>query len=288
MATVREGAEQVSNALTIYTDVQTYRDSFAAVLPSHLQGTADTYVRLATSLLRSNTYLAKVAQQNPQSALRALLKGASLGLTPGETFDLIPFGGRNPAVVGAVRYTGLIELMFRAGAVNAVKAEIIYEKDSFNYQPGMARPLHVVDWFADRGPMIGAYAYADMKGGGTSQVVVMNRAQIERIRDGSPSWRYEDKRKDSPWTTWPDRMWLKTVIHQLRKWVPISTEYITAQVEAAERGRARAAADGLDKDVSPLENEDPDLAANPAVQDAEVESETDWSPDPDVGANDDT
>jgi recombination protein RecT len=287
MGTVRDGAEQVSNAVAIYTQVKDYRDSFAAVLPTHMRDTADTYVRLASSLIRSDRRLAQVAQQNPQSALRALLKGASYGLVPGETFDLIAFGGKNPAVVGVVRYTGVIDLMHRAGAITAVKAEIIHERDTFQFEPAWAHPIHRVDWFSDRGPMIGAYAYAEMKGGGTSRVVVMNRAEIEKIRDGSPGWRYEDQRKNSPWTLWPDRMWLKTVVHQLRKWVPTSTEYITAQVEAAERGRARAAADGLTEGVSPLENEDPDLTQDGTME-AEVESETEWTPDPDVGANDPT
>lgn len=286
MATVRDSAEQVGNAVAIYTQVKEYRDAFAAVLPTHMRDTADTYVRLASSLIKSDRRLAQVAQQNPQSALRALLKGASYGLVPGETFDLIAFGGKAPAVVGVVRYTGVIDLMHRAGAITAVKAEIVYGGDVFDFTPDMARPVHRIDWFGEgRGPMIGAYAYAEMKGGGTSKVVVMTRAEIEKIRDGSPGWRYEDQRKNSPWTLWPDRMWLKTVVHQLRKWVPTSTEYITAQVEAAERGRARAAAEGLSDNVSPLESEDPDLGSD-GITDAEVESETDWTPDPDVGAND--
>lgn len=288
MGTVREGAGEVDDAVEIYSEVKRYRDDFAAVLPTHLRETADTYVRLASSLIRSNAYLGRVARANPQSALRALLKGASYGLMPGETFDLIAFGGQNPAVVGMVRYTGVIELMHRSGIIDAVKAEIVYENDEFEYTPDMKRPVHKIQWFGDvatRGDMIGAYAYAEMKGGGVSRVVVMSRAEIEQIRDGAPSWRDERKRAQSPWSTWPDRMWLKTVVHQLRKWVPTSTEYITAQVEAAERGRARAHASGLTEGFTPVENEDGDLF-DPETG-AKIEEADVVDPD-DVSANDDT
>ena len=90
----------------------------------------------------------------------------------------------------------------------------------------MDRPRHKPDWFADRGPMIGEYADADLRDGDTSQVIVMNKAQIEEIRAVSKT----AKDKDSPWNRWPDRMWKKTVIRQLAKFVPTSAEYRREQL----------------------------------------------------------
>lgn len=198
--------------------VAKYRTDFATVLPSHVN--ADQWVRVAQGIMRRNPTLAKVAQKNPGSFLSAMLDCARLGLEPGDTYHLVPFGNE---VVGIPDYTGEIELMYRAGEVVSVTAEVVRANDTFEWVPGeMERPHHRVDWFAaDRGELVGAYAYATMRSGATSRVVVMSRADIEKVKAVSKT----ASRSDSPWKQWEDRMWLKTVCHQLRKWVPTSAEY---------------------------------------------------------------
>lgn len=209
--------------------VEQYRNDFALVLPSHIK--ADQWVRVAQGLLRRNRQLARVAQQNPGSFLSAMLRCAHLGLEPGDTFHLVPFGSE---IVGITDYTGEIELIYRAGEVATITAEIVRQGDVFIWQAGaldtqqpprwpgpMERPYHEVDWFGKRGDMIGAYAYAVMRSGAISRVVVMNRDQIDEVKAVSKT----AKKADSPWQQWPDRMWLKTVVKQLAKWVPSSAEY---------------------------------------------------------------
>lgn len=93
----------------------------------------------------------------------------------------------------------------------------------------MDRPEHRPDWFGDRGQMIGAYAYAVMKDGSTSQVVIRSKAEIEKVRAVSKT----AKSSDSPWNAWPDRMWKKTVVRELTKFVPTSSEYRREQLRAA-------------------------------------------------------
>lgn len=205
-----------------------YRADFATVLPSHLP--ADQWVRLTAGVLRRNPQLARVAQHNPGSFLAAALNAARLGLVIGDTYHLIPFGNE---IVGIADYTGLIELVYRAGAVASVKCEVVYSNDVFEYEPGvMDRPIHRPDWFGDRGQMLGAYAYAVLKDGSTSQVVVRSAREIAQVQAVSRS----SKAKDSPWTVWPDRMWRKTVLRELTKFVPSSAEY------RQEAARADAAA----------------------------------------------
>ncbi len=119
-------------------------------------------------------------------------------------------------------YTGEIELIYRAGAVSSVQAEIVYANDRFTYRPGVtARPILDADWFTDRGEMIGVYAYAEMTDGKPSRAVLLDRAQIEKIKAQSKS----GNAADSPWQKWPESMWLKSGVRQLRKWVPSSAEY---------------------------------------------------------------
>lgn len=197
--------------------VAQYKDDFALVLPSHVK--PEQWVRVAQGLLRRDKALAKVAQNNPGSFLSAMLRCAHLGLEPGDTFHLVAFGNE---IVGITDYTGEIELIYRAGEVASIKAEVVYSNDDFRYVPGeMDRPVHKPDWFAPRGDMVGVYAYAVMKSGAVSRVVVMNKGEVEKVKAVSKT----AKQSSSPWNQWPDRMWLKTVVKQLAKWVPSSAEY---------------------------------------------------------------
>lgn len=216
----------------------TYKQDFATVLPSHLP--VDKWVRVAQGLLRRDEKLAAAAARNVGSFMAAMLECARLGLEPGDTFHLVPMGNE---ILGIEDYTGVIELIYRAGAVAAVKAEVVRANDVFDYSPDMERPIHKVEWFGDRGDMIGAYAYAIFKDGATSRVVVMNRAEIEKVRDVNPM--NKSKRADSPWVKWEDRQWLKTVVKQLSKWVPSSPEYLTQTLKAAAAAEQVAATPGL-------------------------------------------
>jgi recombination protein RecT len=220
--TVTQAVAQRDNSPSALID--RYQADFATVLPTHIK--SDQWIRLTRGILRRDEKLAAVAKRNPGSFLAAVLDCARLGLEPGVTYHLVPFGGE---IVGIVDYTGEIELIYRAGAVSSVKAEIVHANDTFEFDPSMPRPHHVIDWFGgDRGAMIGVYAYAEMKDGGTSRVVVMNRAAVEKVKAVSKT----AKKPDSPWQQWEDRMWLKTAVHQLANWVPTSAEYIREQARA--------------------------------------------------------
>lgn len=208
--------------------VEQYVDEFAQVLPSHVK--PETFARLAVGALRRDPALNRAAAANPVSLMHALLEAARLGLEPGTSeFYLTPRGGKQPGVLGIVGYQGEVELIYRAGAVTSVKAEVVYSGDRFDYSPLMERPLHGVDWFADRGQVQGAYAYADMVGGGVSKVVVVGPREIERAKQASAT---ADK-AFSPWNTDYPAMVLKTAVHQLAKWVPTSAEYRREQLRAA-------------------------------------------------------
>jgi recombination protein RecT len=202
--------------------VRQSRDWFRTVVPSHID--ANAFVALAIANLRKNPALAAAAQRNPASFMASLSECARLGLVPGDTYHLVPFGNE---ITGIIDYTGEIELIYRAGAVSSVKAEIVYRNDDFRYTTDMDRPEHAPDWFGDRGELIGAYAYAVMKDGATSKVVVYSKAEIDKVRDSG------NGAKNPAWKTWYDRMALKTVIHRLEHFVPTSAEYRREQLRAA-------------------------------------------------------
>jgi recombination protein RecT len=225
----------VSNAVAVRDNgpgamVEAYSADLATVMPSHVK--PETFVRLAVSVLRRDKNLAQAAQNNPAALMGALMDAAQLGLTPGtEQFYLVPRKANGRMEVQGIRgYQGEIELIYRAGAVSSVIVEVVRQTDTFRYAPGRdERPFHEIDWdAADRGPLRLVYAYAVMKDGATSKVVVLNRAQVMQAKamsSGSDS-------KYSPWQKHEEAMWMKTAAHRLTKWVPTSAEYMREQLRA--------------------------------------------------------
>jgi len=91
--------------------------------------------------------------------------------------------------------------------------------------------VHDIDWDADdRGPLRLVYAYAVMKDGATSKVVVLNRHDIARAKASSQG----TDSAYSPWKNHEEAMWLKTAAHRLAKWVPTSAEYMREQLRAVK------------------------------------------------------
>ncbi|MFF2475134.1 recombinase RecT [Streptomyces sp. NPDC058066] len=221
---------QISNAIATRDNgpeaiVRQHKDDLTLVLPSHVKG--ETWMRLAYGALRSNQQLMQTATRNPGSLMTALQECARLGHEPGtDSFYLVPFGNEVQGIEG---YRGVVERIYRAGAVKAVKAEVVHENDHFEYSPDMDRPIHKPDYFGDRGSIVGAYAYGVFQDGSTSKVVVINRAYIDKVRKES---RGSDK-ASSPWVKWEEAMVLKTVAKRLEPWVPSSTEWRKEQLRAA-------------------------------------------------------
>lgn len=214
--------------------IKQYSDDFQMVLPEHVKPA--TFVRLAQGVLRRDAKLAQIAQRNPASLMAALLECARLGHDPGTTaFWLVPYGSEIQGIEG---YTGIIERIFRAGAVSSVKAELVYAKDHYRFNPTtMAVPDFQPDDFADdRGELIGAFAYAELKDGGTSRVVRINRKYIDKVKAESRG----SNSSSSPWTKWFDQMVLKTVLRRLEPFVPTSTEFRREELRAVQAVAAEA------------------------------------------------
>lgn len=219
-----------------------HSDDLASVLPSHVH--APVWIRVAQGAVRRDPKLAEAASLSPSTLMVALLNAARLGLEPGtEEFYLTPRKNKGrPEVLGIVGYQGIIEMMYRAGAVSSVVAECVYANDGFDYQPGRDEvPNHTIDWDStDRGALRLVYAYARLRSGAVSKVVVLNRAQVTAIKKSSQG----SDSSYSPWQTNESAMWLKSAVRQLRKWVPTSAEFrdqLRADAEGVARVHAEAA-----------------------------------------------
>lgn len=216
--------------------VKQYGDDFRAVLPSHIK--PEQWIRLAQGALKkgrktgNRTDLEIAAGNNPGVFLSSLLDAARLGLEPGtEQYYLTPRKVKGQLeILGIVGYQGLIELMYRAGAISSVVAECVYANDTFSFRPGQDDiPVHDIDWDSeDRGKLRLVYAFARMKDGATSKVVVLNRSAINTIKTSAQG----ADQQYSPWQTNEPAMWLKSAVRQLAKWVPTSAEYMREQLRA--------------------------------------------------------
>lgn len=251
--------QTVSNALATRDTgpaamVEQYRAEYAALMPSHIN--PDQWVRMAVGAIRGDANLVQAAQNDVGVFLRELRTAARLGLEPGtEQFYLTPRKTKGRKVIkGIVGYQGIVELIYRAGAVSSVIVEVVRERDTFSYVIGRdARPVHEIDWFGgDRGEMVGVYAYAVMKDGATSRVVILNRREVMELKAKSDSKNSEY----SPWNTNEKSMWLKSAVRQLAKWVPTSAEYMREQLRAQADVAAELPAGAGDAPLPPQPSAD--------------------------------
>ena len=277
-------AETVSNAVAERDNspaglIKQYSESFAQVLPSHVKPA--TWVRLAQGALKrgkrvdnnpSNPFELEVAAaNNPGVFLAALLDAARQGLEPGtEQYYLTPrkVKGRLE-ILGITGYQGHIELMYRAGAVASVVAEVVRENDEYRYQRGVDEvPVHRFKPFArdaERGKLVGVYAYARMKDGAVSRVVELNQDDITRIKASSQGASSEY----SPWVKFEAAMWLKSAVRQLQKWVPTSAEFRREQLRAAAEAHRVATAPDAPEGAAAVQSDyiDGDVVDDAAVAD---------------------
>lgn len=246
----------------VSSQVWSKRTQFATLLPSDVD--VDTFAGAAAAAMYKNKTLAATAMRNPESLLVALRDCARLGHTPGtDEYALTVRGG---GVLGIEQYQGVIHRMFQAGAVKAVHAEVVTKQEKL-IRNDPYPPTHEVpdnDWMNRdvRVPNLkGAYAYAVLEGGVISRVVVMGAAQIMAHREKAATtaiW-------DGPFGV---SMWLKTVTHELEKWVPTSATY------RLERLRADTAFAAMTGQVPPdavhaPATVDPDTPTDESVPDAQ-------------------
>jgi recombination protein RecT len=220
---------------TIDDLIKKHGPEIALALPQHV--TPERLLRIALSEVRRNPKLGKCSAP---SLLGAIFTCAQLGLEPGGALGhcyLIPYGNECQFQIG---YKGMIELARRSGQILSLSARAVYENDRFSYDYGLNEDLQHRPAIGHRGELTYAYAVAKLKDGGV-QFEVMDRAELEEVRDGSQG--YQNARKynssDTPWISSFDEMCRKTVIRRLFKYLPVSVEVTKAASldEHADRGQ---------------------------------------------------
>lgn len=269
------GNKKPESQLAVF--VEQHKRDFSLVLPRHLS--PDRMVRLALSAIRTTRDMDKCSLASFASCIMAC---STLGLEPNTPLGhayLIPrksrkTGGHECTLI--IGYKGLIDLMYRSGIVSAVKAEAVFDGDTFEYEKGLQPRLRHIPCGEDNpDKLTHVYTIVRWKAGGDPIWDVLTRREIMKHRDRGG---YNPER-ESPWRSDFVAMALKTGVRSIARWAPTSTERnelqrAVAYEEAQERGMNRQAVAALGEEPQQLleaANADPPI-------DAEAEEASERTP----------
>ena len=243
--------------------------SMANALPKHIS--SDRFARVCLTAIRRTP---KLAQTKPESLLAALMTCAQLGLEPNDPRQLaylIPYGTECQLIIG---WRGYIELAMRSGMVTNIQAQVVYERDLFEYEQGLELKLRHVPYIGadERGKVIASYAVATMSNGNKA-VVVLPRRDIERARASSSGVK---SGRATPWDDWFPEMAMKTAVRRLAKFMPQSPEF----------ARALEADDAKAMTINPATLSVDSVEIEPATAVAEIIEEGEATPVSQAAASD--
>ncbi len=229
-------------------------------LPKHID--PDRMARIAMTAVRQTPDLALCTVD---SFVGCVMQAAQLGLEPNTPLGYAWLIPRKSKKLNAdqrectllIGYQGRMDLARRAG-VPIMPPSVVREGDFFEYEKGTAPTLRhreSDDPAREDKPITHAYAVGRVDG--EPVFVVLSKAQIEKRRQSSAS------SDDGPWITHYPAMCLKTVVHELSKWLPKSAEMAQAEAleDAAERGTQSAV---LDPGITEV------LTRNGLIEDGEI------------------
>lgn len=218
------------------------KKNLSAALPKHIP--ADRLIRVVLGAFQRTP---KLLECSPESVLYSILQSAALGLEPDGILGngyLVPYWNgkaRRLECEFIPGYRGLCKLARQSGDVADVWAEVVFEKDQFDYELGLEQKLRHKrnDDVADPGAIKYAYAVARFRDG-ERKFIVLNRREIERIKQSTSS---KDKQGNiiGPWVEHEAEMTKKSAVRRLCKMLPLSPEIqtkISSDSDGDERGPA--------------------------------------------------
>lgn len=238
----------------------------AAALPKHLD--AGRFMRLALTALRTKPDLAK----DQPSLLASIMLAAQVGLELDPVLGyayLVPYKGKVTLQIG---YKGYMLLARQSGLLADMHADYLIEGDEFDYSYGSRKFLHHKpgrDRLAVDGngnlvrPLVGAYMFTTLRGGG-EEFIVLDESEILARRNTSASWKNGG---DTPWKSHPWAMYRKTAIRAWAPQGPMQVQRLAGVEDFQDRGYVPRldlerlalppSPDGLDIDLTPAEEPEP-------------------------------
>lgn len=218
----------------------------------------------------------KLLECDHLSVLACVVQAVLLGFEPDNMLGfcyLVPYGRECTLIIG---YRGLVDLARRSGQLSTIYADIVYEKDFFEFEKGLEPVLkHRPAQSEDRGKPIAAYSVAQLRDGG-KQYDWMWKADIEKIRKRSKA------SGSGPWVTDWEEMAKKTVIRRMAKLLPMSIEAQKA-ITFDERPEY-SDSQGLAQEIFPGMHEGDDAPKGLDAVTNRIAGELDYEPEPEQEA----
>lgn len=213
-------------------------EQLAAVAASHMS--PERMMRLLALAIDKTP---KLADCTPLSILGCLMTCASLGLEPNTVMGhayLVPFENRRKKTVEAtlvVGYRGFLQLGHNSGQLAGFDAGIHYSDDEhWLFRKGAKAVLEHVPG-PEKGDKLHAYAEVALANGSLIRVVWPWEKVLAHRDKYSQGYKtaIQYGKTDNPWQTNEDIMAMKTMIRQLAKWMPMSSEIVrAAQVDGRQ------------------------------------------------------
>lgn len=195
-------------------EVKTKARGFEMALPDHIP-----VARFMRVVLTAVQLTPELLDADRQSLWNSSMKAANDGLLPdGKEGALVAYSGK---VNWLPMIAGIRKKVRNSKELSDWNAHVVYAKDAFEYQLGDDPFIRHVPFngSGDRGPIVAAYSVAKYRGTGDLSRLVMTRAELDKVRAASKT-----TRSDSPWNTWEDQMYIKTVAKRHSKVLPMSTD----------------------------------------------------------------
>ena len=189
--------------------LESMAEKFTDALPPQID--ANKFISVAKTTLTMNPALLNA---DKTSLLATFMKAAQDGLLlDGKEAAAVKYGN---SIQYLPMLEGVLKTLHNSGLIKTISAEVVYEKDLFDYELGSTpkithKPLIV----GDRGKPMCVYSVAVTTNGG-EYYEVMNMDDINKCRNASKSGSHPS----SPWNNWFDQMAKKTVIHRIAKRLP--------------------------------------------------------------------
>tara|TARA_B100000073_G_scaffold212706_1_gene176862 strand:+ start:47 stop:829 length:783 start_codon:yes stop_codon:yes gene_type:complete len=189
--------------------IEKMADKFSEALPQHME--VNKFISVLKLTLNKNP---KLLQADKNSLMQTFMSAAKDGLyLDGREAAAVQYGQQ---INYLPMVEGVIKLMHNSGLIKSICAEVVYEKDLFDYELGSNPHItHKPCITGDRGEPVCVYAIAVTTNEG-AYYEVMSMSDIDKCRQVSKA----SSSPHSPWVKWFDQMAKKTVMHRIAKRLP--------------------------------------------------------------------
>jgi len=212
------------NQIAITEDTPEIEGSILAVMPravnlSVVHGAIDINAEqnYAIQQLYKSEFAANIARKNPTSVQNAILNLAAIGISLNPATKHAYLVPRDDMICLDISYMGLMHLAQQVGSIEWGQAKIVYANDTYENQGLTKEPLHKFDAFGNRGEKVGVFCTVKLPSG-DFLTEEMSKEKVMEIKESSKS----KNSSYSPWNTFEEEMWRKSVVKRASKYWPKS------------------------------------------------------------------